>query len=73
MNTHWFAAIPTVSNKHTACAGLHHLLNVFRLLGKAPGKEKLMFDSYQVILIAIFYSFTIIEYEWWESATLKSL
>lgn len=63
-NSHWFAAIPSMRNKHTASAGLHHLLNVFRLLGKAPGKEKSV-EVCDVILIVIFHLVTINGCKWW--------
>ena len=41
-NAYWFATIPTVGNQHSASARFHHLLNVFRLLGKTPAKEELL-------------------------------
>ena len=41
-NAYWFATIPTVGNQHSTSARLYHLLNVFSLLGKAPGKEEML-------------------------------
>ena len=67
-NSHWFAAIPAVCNKHTASARLYQLFNVFCLLGKAPGNWSRLMLVCKVILIVIFPFFTIliIFLTWWK-------
>ena len=61
---YWFATIPTVGNQHSAGARLHHLLNVFSLLGKTPGKEELLDNANDNLLFLHHFMAAILSHFW---------